>query len=115
MELNDLLFVGVRLCVAGIDRRSGDIVWTSERLGGALGTDFVNVFFDGQCLFAHCRGELFRLDPMTGAVLWKNPLKGMGYGLASFASPNCPTSTVAAIMQQIQQQAAAASSAASST
>jgi outer membrane protein assembly factor BamB len=33
-------------------------------------------------------GEIFCLDPLTGKVLWHNPLKGFGTGLASIATDN---------------------------
>jgi hypothetical protein len=51
-------------------------IWRSE----LKGIDFVNVVFQDGDLYATTKGELFRLDPATGKILWQNPLKGLGWG-----------------------------------
>jgi hypothetical protein len=42
---------------------------------------------DDGVLYATARGEVFCLDPATGGVFWNNPLRGMGWGLVSIATP----------------------------
>jgi hypothetical protein len=37
-------------------------------------------------MFATTKGELFCLDPATGAIRWQNSLKGLGRGLVTIAS-----------------------------
>jgi len=43
------------------------------------------VVLDGGQLFAGSRGQLYRLDPATGQILWENGLTGMGWGIVSIA------------------------------
>ena len=50
------------------------------------GADFVSVLWDGQALLAANSGEIWRLDPENGTVIWHNPLKGLGRGMVSIAS-----------------------------
>jgi len=58
-------------------------------------------------------GEIFCLDPLSGKLLWHNPLKGHGTGLATIATEQNPgTGSAAAMAEKRRQDAAAASSAA---
>jgi len=82
MKLSELVFVGIGKAVVALDRASGQQVWTTR----LKGYDFVNVVLDDGTLFATCCGEIFCLDPYTGAVLWHNPLKGFGTGLVTIAT-----------------------------
>jgi len=50
------------------------------------GYDFTNLTRDGDRVYAAAAGELFCLEAATGAVLWSNPLKGMGYGIVAIAT-----------------------------
>jgi len=78
----NLVFIGIRDTVVALDDRTGDELWRTELRGG----DFVTVCFDGESLFAANSGEISRLDPRTGAVVWHNKLKGLGRGLVSIAT-----------------------------
>ena len=55
------------------------------------------------------------LDPVYGQVVWENPLKGLGTGLAMLASVNGTSggagAAAAIAAQQAAQQAAAAAAA----
>jgi len=82
MKTSELVFVGIAKSVVALNRATGEQVW-AKRLKGY---DFVNVVLDGGKLFATCWGEISCLDPLTGDVLWHNPLKGFGTGLASIAT-----------------------------
>jgi hypothetical protein len=56
---------------------------------------------------------VFCLDPLTGNVLWYNPLKGFGLGLATIATePNLGNPAVAAPAEKHIRDAEPASSAA---
>lgn len=82
-----LIFVGIRSHVIAFNRKSGVETWRTQlparyKSAGAV----VNVFCDAEGLFASCSGEIFALDPRTGALLWHDPLKGLGTGVAIFAS-----------------------------
>ena len=86
-----LIFVGIKHSVVALDEGSGSPVWRTELHSG----EFVSVLWDGEALIAANAGEVWRLDPNTGAVLWHNQLKGMGRGLASLASSRQPDATAA--------------------
>lgn len=84
-----LLFVGIKKAVVALDHRTGVEVWRAE----LRASDYVSVLWDGEALFASSRGEVWRLDPRTGGVLWHNELKGLGWGIASLASSRAREAT----------------------
>lgn len=84
MDLTQFVFVGLGRSVVALNRATGEQVWATR----IEGYDFVNVMLDGGSIFATCCGEIFCLDPLTGRVLWHNPLKGFGTVLASIATDN---------------------------
>ena len=82
-----LLFIGVKRFILALDERTGVEVWRTELHSG----DYVTVHWDGESLFASNAGEVWRLDPKTGAIIWNNELKGLGRGIVSLASSRRPT------------------------
>jgi outer membrane protein assembly factor BamB len=77
-----LVFVGIKSSVVAIDERTGTEVWRAK----LRSSDYVTVLWDGEALFAANAGEMWRLDPEHGNILWHNELKGMGRGVVSLAS-----------------------------
>ena len=77
-----LVFVGISDSVVALDARSGAAVWRAK----LRGSDYVNVYWDGEVLVAANAGEVWRLDPANGSVIWHNELKGMGRRLVSLAT-----------------------------
>lgn len=109
------LYVGVKAHVAAIDRELGSIVWkTKLKSGAASGDRFVTLLVDGDRVFAHTYGEVYCLDALTGAVLWKNSLEGLSYDLATLAVDGNASSLVppALVKKQRASSAAAAGAAA---
>jgi outer membrane protein assembly factor BamB len=106
-----LVFVGIRNTVVALDDRTGVEVWRAV----LSGSDFVTVVWDGEALLAANNGEVFRLDPVTGATLWQNPLKKLGRGVVSLATSRAPSNvsgdTAAMALQRARQQAAAVAAA----
>ena len=104
-DIASLIFLGIKGSVIALDRRTGSPAWAMT----LKGSDFVNVAFDGESVFATARGELYCLDPLTGRIRWNNPLKGFGWGLCTIAGDG-----IVPMAQQriIEAQRAAASSAA---
>lgn len=86
-----LIFAGIKHHVVALDERSGAEVWRTELRSG----DYVTVLWDGVALLAANAGEVWRLDPATGAVLWHNELKGMGRGLVTLGSSRQPSANSA--------------------
>jgi hypothetical protein len=74
------------------------------------------VAVEGGQLVATCYGEVFCLDPLSGAGLWNNRLKGLGTGLATIASEDSVRSTLTAVLaekhRRDQEAAASAGTAA---
>jgi outer membrane protein assembly factor BamB len=86
-DLPSLVYAGVKTSVVAFDRRSGTEAWRIALPAKYRSTaTIVNVVRDSGGLFASCAGELFALDPATGAVLWRQPLKGLGTGLVSITT-----------------------------
>ena|SRR6185436_10998627 len=109
-----LIYVGIKHSVIAMDDRTGAQVWVAN----LRGSDFVTLLWDGEALIAGNQGEVWRLDPQTGAVIWHNALKGMGRGVISLASGRHATAvsdTDSAAAKRRRDQAAASSSAAAAT
>ena len=98
-----LVFLGVKGTAVALDRDSGQEVWRT----GLKGSDFVNLVLDGGDLFATARGEVYCLDPASGRVRWKNPLRGMGWGLVTIGTPGTSSQAAPAQYRLEQEQAAA--------
>jgi len=113
MDTPELLYVGVRGCVVAYDQSTGQQVWSTP-LNGSL---FVNLILEGEKLFAHTKGELFALDARTGRVLWRDGLKGFGYGLATLVSRSSPANNFAVLAEHAveEEQRNSASSSSSAT
>jgi outer membrane protein assembly factor BamB len=82
-----LLYVGIKNSLVALDTRDGSERWRSK-LGGF---GYINVYWDGEELFAAAKGEVFRLDPRTGEVVWQNEMTGLGTGAVIFASTRAAT------------------------
>lgn len=108
-----LVYLGVKSAVVALDRKTGGEVWrTALPAKYKSSASIVNLFRDAEGLFASCAGELFAIDPRTGALLWHNALKGLGTGLITLASDLGGESQTAAVAHaQAQTEAAAASAA----
>ena len=103
--LMDLVYVGFNRRVVALDRYNGDVVWDWK---SPAGTGFPAILVDGDRLVVSVQGYMYCLDPVTGEVLWSNPLKGLGVGTACIASlyGNSGSAAAAAVIAQQQQQAA---------
>ncbi len=111
MKISDLVYIGIKGSVVALNRTTGEQVWATH----LKGSDFVNVVVESGQVFATCYGEVFCLDPLSGAGLWHNRLKGLGTGLATIATEDSVRTTLATVLaekQRREQQAAAAAGAA---
>jgi outer membrane protein assembly factor BamB len=82
MTIDQLIFVGLRGYVLALDRDSGEIVWSNDKLSSG----YTTLLLDGDRLIASINGYMYCLDPLTGEVLWHNPLRGYGIGVTDMAS-----------------------------
>ncbi len=83
MKMKDLVFVGFNARVAALDRRTGDMVWQWR---ASDGSGYVSLLLDGTYLFAAVNGYTYCLETATGQQLWRNPMKGFGFGVTSLVS-----------------------------
>jgi outer membrane protein assembly factor BamB len=76
------LFIGSNGFVSAIDPASGRELWRTRLESGVFtstgGAD-VSVLVRGELLFAGAAGHLFCLSTVSGEILWKNELPGMGH------------------------------------
>lgn len=112
MKPEDVFLIGVRHSVSAISKSNGAILWTTKLQGG-VGGDFVTVACDGDRVFAHSGGALYGLDLSTGRVLWRNELRGFGYGLTSICVPGVGSAPDWAAIRRMQAQMEHTNSAAS--
>jgi len=108
-----LVYVGIKNFIVSLDNRSGAEMWRTK----LRGSDFVTVLWDGESLFAANSGEVWRIEPLTGSIMWHNQLKGLGRGVVSLASSRLQASasdvdSAVAKKRRDQQAAMAATSAA---
>ena len=86
MRTSQLIFVGIKGSVVALASATGRLVWATN----LKGSDFVNIVVQAGAVIASCQGELFCIDPLTGTLMWHNPLKGFGRGLATIATDYNP-------------------------
>lgn len=106
--LMDLVFLGFNSRVIALHRETGNVVWMWKSPKGKHA--YVAVLLDGDKIIASVNGYTYGLDPLSGAQLWQNELKGTGFGIPSVVSlrGNSGSAGAAAIIAQMQAQAAAA-------
>jgi outer membrane protein assembly factor BamB len=109
MKIAQLIFIGIKGSVVALNRATGQQEWATR----LKGSDFVNVVLQDGAVLASCCGEIFCLDALTGILMWHNPLKGFGTGLATIATEHNPGDGNASVMAEKRRrdEAAAASSA----
>jgi outer membrane protein assembly factor BamB len=103
ISIEQLVFVGLNGYALALDRDTGEIVWSNDKMKGG----YVTLLLDGDRLIASTNGYIFCLDPLTGAIRWQNPLKGYGMG-----TPTALVSVRGQISDVVIEQAAAAIAAA---
>lgn len=84
---SEILIVGTRGHLLAFEKSTGKPVWKYqfEKAFWATGPGFVSTLVDGDKLFAGCYGEIYCFDLIKGVLLWRDNLKGKGFGVVSFA------------------------------
>lgn len=104
---NNTIYLGIKGGVLAVDRLTGRHIWETR----LKGSGFVNVVFDQGILLAHTGGELWAIDPESGAKLWHDGLSGFGYGHATMASATMMVSPQLQVaLDQLRSEEAAAAS-----
>jgi outer membrane protein assembly factor BamB len=97
MTIDQLIFVGLNGYALALNRDSGEIVWSNDKLKSG----YVTLLLDGDRLIVSTNGYIYCLDPLTGEILWHNPLTGYGAG-----APTPLISTRGQTSQTVIEQAA---------
>jgi outer membrane protein assembly factor BamB len=82
---------------------TGEIVWSNDQMKSG----YVSLLLDGDRLIVSTNGYIYCLDPLTGQILWNNPLRGCGAG-----APTALVSVRGQSSQTLTEQAAAATASA---
>ena len=106
MTIDQLIFVGLNGYAVALDRSTGEIVWSNDKMHSG----YVTLLLDGDRLIASTNGYLYCLDPLTGDIVWHNPMSGYGLG-----APTALVSVRGQSNQVLAQHAAAAAAARSAT
>ena len=62
--IDQLIFVGFNGYALALDRDTGDVVWSNNRLTSG----YVTLLLDGDRLIVSCNGYMYCLDPLTGNI-----------------------------------------------
>ena len=109
--IDRLIFVGFNGYALALDRDSGEIVWSNNRMHSG----YVTLVLDGDRLIASTNGYMYCLDPLSGEILWHNPLSGYGTGPASVVSARSTASRPLGQQAAHRDAHASAASASAST
>ena len=109
MKPENILLLGLKQSVTALCRADGTILWTTK-LPEGNGHAFISLASDLRHVYATCNGVLHCLELQTGGLVWTNPLKGHGYGIASLCLPGQPPETSAAVAARHAADAADAAS-----
>jgi outer membrane protein assembly factor BamB len=113
-----LVYVGIKRSVLALDRKTGEIRWSVKlpvKYPNSTVSGLANVWCDADALYASCAGEIYCLDPKSGAIVWHNILKGMGTGFVSIASEGINPRTTAVSASAAAAIAAATASKSAAT
>jgi outer membrane protein assembly factor BamB len=113
MQIKEILLLGMKGGVTAYNKANGRRLWRTQ-FGSRFfsGGGFVSIVADELCVYACGQGELFCLDLFTGKILWKDGLKGMGYGIATLALPNQQASVAVHVGEYERERETNASTAA---
>ena len=110
--IEDLVYVGFNRRVIALDRYTGEKIWDWK---AAKGSGFPSILVDGDRLIVSVQGYTTCLEPITGAVVWENELKGYGTCIPSIASIRGNAHGGPAAQAAAEAAAAAASSGAAAS
>ncbi|MEO7413945.1 MAG: PQQ-binding-like beta-propeller repeat protein [Opitutaceae bacterium] len=106
MDAKNILILGIKGSLVAFRRDTGEQLWKVH----LKSNEFVTVVTDETRVYAHTKGELHCVDLLTGQTLWSDPLKGLGYDLASIAGPGLSAPSSPTMIEKKRQDHAAASS-----
>ena len=87
MNASDNVLVASNYNVIALRKSDGGELWQTTLVTGMfnLGERFISVALDETGVYAHTKNEMFRLDLLTGKILWQKKLPSLGRDVASVA------------------------------
>jgi len=110
MTVDQLIFVGFRGYAMALHRDTGEVVWCNSQMHSG----YVSMLLDGDRLIVSTNGYMYCLDPLTGNILWHNPLTGYGTGVAHLVSVRGQSSQIQIEEAAAEEEAASSATAATS-
>src|SRR5258708_5326373 len=106
MKASDILIVGSKYRVAAFRKSDGGQVWETELVTGffKFGGSFVTLAVDDDSIYAYVCGQLFRLNIMTGNILWHVKAPSLGRDVASIALCGNAVSSTSTAFARIDAQ-----------
>ena len=85
MKTSEILVAGSKYRVCAFDKMNGRQLWETELQTGFFkwGGPFVSIALDETGIYAHAGNHFYRLDWLTGAILWKQKVPSMGTEVSS--------------------------------
>jgi outer membrane protein assembly factor BamB len=80
----DFLYISISQHVVALDPTTGKELWRTKLPNAS---SIVTLLVRGPYVFAGLSGYIHALDRYSGAMLWSNELKGLGYGQVVMAMP----------------------------
>ncbi len=109
MTVDQLIFVGFRGYAMALHRDTGEMVWCNSQMHSG----YVSMLLDGDRLIVSTSGYIYCLDPMTGQILWHNPLTGYGTGVTDLVSVRGQSSQVVVAQAAEEEESSSAAASAS--
>jgi outer membrane protein assembly factor BamB len=101
-DAGSLVFASFNSRVVALDRETGELTWKWK---SPKGSGLPVILLDGDRLIVSVQGYMYCLDPVSGAELWQNPLKGLGIGMPCLASARGNTTPqLYAILAQYEEE-----------
>jgi len=110
MNISDLIFIGLAKNIVALHRDTGQVVWYT-----AIKRGYASLLLDGDRLIVSINGYIWCLNPLTGELLWHNPLTGMGMSVASITSVRGGKSADEMLIRAAESDDAASSSSSTNT
>jgi outer membrane protein assembly factor BamB len=105
MNHSETIYIGIGGHVLAIDTTTGKELWRTK----LKRSSYVTILVRRDAVYGAASGELFCIDPATGAIRWQNRLPGLGTGIIAFGD-TVPAVMAAAIANEAAAAAAAAAS-----
>jgi outer membrane protein assembly factor BamB len=106
MKAVDVVVVASKYRVAAFRKADGVQLWETVLIEGffKIAGPFVTLAMDDSGIYAHVSNKLFRLDLMTGKILWMKETPTLGWDIASLALAGSMVSSTTSAFAKIDME-----------